>query len=80
MFFAASHNRADPYVDEVIEPIMLGVSYLVYILYVSPSMFYNGVLFGLMEAAKPANSIFMMYLPMVLQGWFGLGDHEMFPV
>ncbi|TNV77098.1 hypothetical protein FGO68_gene13452 [Halteria grandinella] len=44
------------------------------------TMFYNGVLFGLMEAAKPANSIFMMYLPMVLQGWFGLGDHEMFPV
>lgn len=80
LFFTASHNRADPYVDNVLEPILLGVTYFIYILYVSPSMFYNGVLFGLMEAAKPAHSIFMMYVPMVLQNWLGVSDHEMLPV
>lgn len=78
-FFITSANKADPFVDNVIEPAVLATFYGLYVLYTLPSWFHNGMLFGIMEAFKPANTIFMMYMPFMLQNWLGFTNFDTIP-
>lgn len=66
-YFFAATNTADVYVDTVIEPWILGIFYGLYVLLVLPSLFKDGILFALINIMKPAQSLFMLYTPYLLQ-------------
>lgn len=75
-YFFAATNNADIYVDTVIEPWMLGIFYALYALLVLPSLFHDGFLFALMNILKPAQSIFMLYLPPMLENYLGFTNYN----